>query len=389
MLAARYGGFSWRDSAAVGALMNTRGLTELIVLNIGLDLGLISPTLFTMLVVMALVTTFMAGPALRLIDPHGRLSAPAEEQLQTALSEVAPGDSLVETRHSIIVAPQDPRNWESLLSIAGPLASSEPPRDLILARLVVPQRSATGLAADDRELRLATEDLQDRRETLTEAGLSTRVIAFTTPDAGEDLVRLGRDERIDLILVDGRRPLLGDGVPKGEVGRVLADAESDVGVLVERERGALEIGPDNPVYVPFGGAEHDWAALELGAWIAHARKAPLRLMGASFDVEQGTRDASPLLANASLVVQQLTGIVAEPVLVNPGPEVIRKAKHAGLLVVGLSDRWRDEGLGELRSEIVKSATAPVLLVRRGARGGLLAGRDDVTRFRWSMAGQGA
>ena len=389
MAAARYGGFSWRESAAVGALMNTRGLTELIVLNIGLDLGLISPTLFTMLVVMALVTTFMAGPALRLLDPHGRLSAPAEEELQAALREVAPGDSLIETRHSILVAPQDPRNMDALLSIAVPLARSQPPRDLILARLVVPQRSATGLAAEDRELRAATEDLQRRRDTLTETGLSTRVVAFTTPDAGEDLVRLGRDERIDIILVDGRRPLLGDGIPKGEVGRVLADAESDVGVLVERERGAIEIGPEKPVYVPFGGAEHDWAALELAAWIAHARNAPLRLMGASFDLEQGTRDASPLLANASLVVQQLTGIVAEPVLVNPGPDVIRKARDAGVLVVGLSDRWRDEGLGELRSEIVKSAPAPVLLVRRGARGGLLAARDDVTRFRWSMAGQGA
>jgi Kef-type K+ transport system membrane component KefB len=389
MAAARYGGFGWRESAAVGALMNTRGLTELIVLNIGLELGLISPTLFTMLVVMALVTTFMAGPALRLLDPHGKLSAPPEEELQTALREVAPGDSLLETRHSIVVAPQDPRNMDALLSIAEPLAGSQPRRDLILARLIVPQRSATGLAAEDREIRRATEDLQDRRDALAGRGVTVRVIAFTTPDAGEDLVRLARDERVDTLLLDGRRPLLGDGIPKGEVGRVLADAETDVAVLVERERGGIEIGPERPVYIPFGGAEHDWAALELGAWIAHARNAPLRLMGASFDVEQGTRDASPLLANASLVVQQLTGIVAEPVLVNPGRDVIRKARDAGLLVVGLSDRWRDEGLGELRSEIVKAAPAPVLLVRRGTRGGLLAARDDVTRFRWSSAGQPA
>ena len=72
MLAARYSGFSWRDSSALGALMNTRGLTELIVLNIGLELGLISTGLFTMLVLMAIVTTFMAGPALRLLDPRGR-----------------------------------------------------------------------------------------------------------------------------------------------------------------------------------------------------------------------------------------------------------------------------------------------------------------------------
>ncbi len=72
MLAARYGRFSLRDSVAIGTLMNTRGLTELIVLNIGLDLGVISHQLFTMLVVMALVTTFMAGPILQLVDPRQR-----------------------------------------------------------------------------------------------------------------------------------------------------------------------------------------------------------------------------------------------------------------------------------------------------------------------------
>ena len=63
-VAARAMGLSWRDSAALGALMNTRGLVELIVLNIGLDLGVISPRLFTMLVIMALVTTMMTAPML-------------------------------------------------------------------------------------------------------------------------------------------------------------------------------------------------------------------------------------------------------------------------------------------------------------------------------------
>jgi Kef-type K+ transport system membrane component KefB len=64
---ARWSGLQWRDSAALGALMNTRGLVELIVLNIGLDLGIISPRLFTMLVIMALATTLMAAPVLRLL----------------------------------------------------------------------------------------------------------------------------------------------------------------------------------------------------------------------------------------------------------------------------------------------------------------------------------
>ena len=63
-LAAKVMGLDWRDSAALGILMNTRGLVELIVLNIGLDLGVITPRLFTMLVIMALVTTMMTSPVL-------------------------------------------------------------------------------------------------------------------------------------------------------------------------------------------------------------------------------------------------------------------------------------------------------------------------------------
>ena len=63
-IAARASGLSWRDSGALGILMNTRGLVELIVLNIGLDLGVITPRLFTMLVIMALVTTLMTAPVL-------------------------------------------------------------------------------------------------------------------------------------------------------------------------------------------------------------------------------------------------------------------------------------------------------------------------------------
>src|SRR6185295_17494768 len=64
LVAARFTGQSWSDSFAIGALMNTRGLIELIVLNIGYDLGVLSPMVFTMMVLMALVTTFMTCPSL-------------------------------------------------------------------------------------------------------------------------------------------------------------------------------------------------------------------------------------------------------------------------------------------------------------------------------------
>lgn len=67
-LAAKFVGQSWKDSLVIGALMNTRGLMELVVLNIGYDLGVLSPKIFAMMVIMALATTFMTGPALDLIQ---------------------------------------------------------------------------------------------------------------------------------------------------------------------------------------------------------------------------------------------------------------------------------------------------------------------------------
>jgi Kef-type K+ transport system membrane component KefB len=67
--AARLTGLGWRNAAALGALMNTRGLMELIVLNIGLDLGVISPALFAMMVLMALATTMMTSPIVRALVP--------------------------------------------------------------------------------------------------------------------------------------------------------------------------------------------------------------------------------------------------------------------------------------------------------------------------------
>lgn len=74
-LAARLTGLSWREAGALGTLMNTRGLVELVILNIGFDLGVISPTLYTMMVLMALLTTFMTSPILERLYPQ-RLHLP-------------------------------------------------------------------------------------------------------------------------------------------------------------------------------------------------------------------------------------------------------------------------------------------------------------------------
>lgn len=78
-VASRFTGLTWRESIALGILMNTRGLMELIVLNVGLDLGVISPTLFGMLVIMAVVTTLATTPVLHAVAPAHEMEV-AEEQ---------------------------------------------------------------------------------------------------------------------------------------------------------------------------------------------------------------------------------------------------------------------------------------------------------------------
>lgn len=76
IVAARWTGLSWRDAVALGSLMNTRGLMELIALNVGYELGILTPEIFAMMVLMALVTTAMTGPLLTLSLTRGRRNAP-------------------------------------------------------------------------------------------------------------------------------------------------------------------------------------------------------------------------------------------------------------------------------------------------------------------------
>jgi Kef-type K+ transport system membrane component KefB len=388
LIAARVIRLPWRQSAVLGALMNTRGLTELIVLNLALSIGAISSALFAALVIMALVTTFMAGPLIRLLDPHNAFGEEPEQEL-AAIAQAPAAVPVEKPPRSILVAPQGTAALDQLLALAEPLARSQPRRELILVRLVRPPRGATvhgGLRTEARLVSQASEELERRREQLIEAGLDARAVAFTSADPGRDLTRLCRSEEVDLVLLDGRRPLLGDGVPREEVATVLSSARCDVAVLVAREGVEVSPGPERPVMVPFGGADHDWAALELAAWIAAASGAPLRVLGSSGRAQDG-RDASALLANASLVVQQFAGVSAEPVLAEPGREgIVAATAAAGLLLVGLSERWRKEGLGETRRAIARSAPAPIVFVRRGERPGALAPATELTRFGWSSAG---
>jgi hypothetical protein len=357
------------------------------VLNLALDKGVISLALFTALVVMALVTTLMTGPLMRLIDPRNSFGTPPEEELAAAtrltVEEAAPPS------RAILVAPQSDAALAPLLAIAAPLARWEPPHELMLVRLVPPPRGSTvrgGLQTEAHLVREASSQIQRARLTLLDQGIASRAVALTSVNPGSDLSRLSRGEEVDLVLLDGRRPLLGDGVPREDVGTVLNDAPCDVAVLVARDGALVAPGPDALVMAPFGGAEHDWAALELASWLCAATGASLELLGPRGQTADG-KDAGHMLANAAMLVQQFAGVAATATVADRGREgIVSAASRASLLVIGLSERWRKEGLGETRRAIARSAPAPIVFVRRGERPGALAPATDATRFAWSSSG---
>ncbi len=294
-------------------------------------------------------------------DPALEVAAPS---VRTAAAPERPM-----SERSILVVPHALDRLPALLRLAEPLAGSQPPRELIVAHVV----DGSGLAS-------ATEALRDYREALLARGLVARTAAFTSSTPGEDIVRLVSQQEVDLLLMDaGLAPL------EDETGVVLEQAACDIALLLE-SGGSLGAGP---VVVPFGAGEHDWAALELGAWVARTTGAPLRLIGAASDGREERRDASRLLADASLIVQRTAGVVAEPLLASPGRAgVMALAEGAGLLVVGLSERWRQEGLGKVRAGIAESPPAPTVFVRRGPRPGGLAPAETRTRFTWSLSAAG-
>jgi DNA-binding SARP family transcriptional activator len=271
---------------------------------------------------------------------------------------------------SILVAPTQLDHLAPVLQLAVQLAATEPRREVIVAQLVGPDQLAEATAA-----------LAQQRTDLLAQGLTVRTAAFSSPTPSVDVVRLAAQKEVTLLLANaGATPL------EGGATALLELAPCDVALLIDAG------GPprDGPVIVPFGAAEHDWAALELGAWFSRATGSPLKLIGAASDSRRQGRDASRLLADASLIVQRTAGVMTEPLLATPGRQgVTALAEGAGLLVVGFSERWRREGMGKVREEIAKAPPAPTLFVRRGLRPGGLASSNTRTRFTWSLTSAAA
>jgi Kef-type K+ transport system membrane component KefB len=125
---ARLTGVRRRQSGALAALMNTRGLTELVILSVGLTAGILNQSLYTLMVVMAIVTTGMAGPLLKVIYPNRIMERDIAEADRAALGEAA--------AHRILVLIEDPATAGALIDVAARLASSRPNSELVLSHLV-------------------------------------------------------------------------------------------------------------------------------------------------------------------------------------------------------------------------------------------------------------
>jgi len=300
--------------------------------------------------------------------------SPSLRELERAILQQDPELGLEQPasggRRSILVLVGDEGRIPDLLAIAEALSAGSG-RELILVRF----------AAGADELAAATASLAGHREELAARGISCRVAAYTAAEAGAEAATLATEEAADIVLSEAPRELLGDGALAEPFSSLLELAPCDVGLLAAGTGAAA-----GPVVTPFGGVEHDWSAIELAAWLASALGTTLRLLGTEANAAHGRRDASRLLARASLLVQQIVGIVTEPRLIPPGDAgVVEAAADARVLVVGLSDRWREEGIGAVRAAVANSASAPILFIRAGAdRRGLMPSQT-MTRFTWTHA----
>lgn len=312
-----------------------------------------------------------------LVDELGIEPSPALHELEQAIlhqdPELSPPvDAVASRRRAIMVVAGNEDRLDTLLALAEPLAR-RPARELILVRLL----------SEDGNLAAATKTLADQRRDLADRDVSARVAAYTTSELGTDAVRLATEYDVDLVLVAASRALLEGGSPDKKLDAILERTPCDVAVLAGQGEPT-----EGPIVVPFAGVEHDWSAIEIAAWLAGALGTTLRLLGTEADPALERRDASRLLARASLLVQQVVGIVTEPVLVPAGGQGVLQAAHdARVLVIGLSDRWRTEGIGRVRLAVAAEAQVPTLFVRRGLRPSGVAPNETLTRFTWTLASQ--
>lgn len=212
-LASRIVGQSWKESLSLGALMNTRGLMELIVLNIGYDLGVLTPEVFAMFVLMALVTTFMTGPALDLIN------------------HLFPEQTLREEGrfYKILLAFGPAEKGRKLLQIADHISHADSTETTITAFHLTPSSDINpqeARAYEEESFKLVRAEADTR-------GLKVKTLYRATNDINREIAREANEGGYDLLLVGGSRSLFSDDVVGGKVRIFIGETQCHVGVFVD------------------------------------------------------------------------------------------------------------------------------------------------------------
>jgi Kef-type K+ transport system membrane component KefB/nucleotide-binding universal stress UspA family protein len=353
-LAARALRFSWREAGALGALMNTRGLMELVLLNIGLDLGLISPALFAIMVVMAVVTTVMTAPALAAIYPTAQLRADALRAEEPA----APRSTVL---LPIALASSGPR----LLDVALALAEGEHPRCYALHIERPAERGTLGAHVADRKAQLDT--LVPVLQHAQARGVEVRPLVLTSRSPGDDICDVARAKGAAVIVMGWHKPVFGRSVLGGTVERVMRMSAVDVAVLIDKGL------PDRVqrVLLPYTGTVHDRFALFLAARVAQRFASALTLL----HVVRPGREAPRLEAEArslleATVPEPTTGGTTHLQVVESGDPVTTVIEHArgyDLAILGIGEEWRvAPTVFGLRAErIATECPSSLLIVRSG------------------------
>ncbi|MDV2447520.1 cation/H(+) antiporter [Elizabethkingia anophelis] len=192
-LTAKFLRIGWKDSLTIGALMNTRGLMELIVLNIGYDLGVLSPEIFAMMVIMALFTTFMTGPSLDFINYifKGKKSENEEDADDSG------------RKYKVLLSFDGPESGSTLLRLADNFTHKMNGNKSITAMNITPVQELHAFEMQDFE----NEQFVDVVQTSNELKLQITTLFKASNDAENDLVNITNKGNYDLLLIMLRRSI--------------------------------------------------------------------------------------------------------------------------------------------------------------------------------------
>ncbi|MBD2107553.1 cation:proton antiporter [Nodosilinea sp. FACHB-13] len=364
-MAARFSGIDHRESSALGWLMNTRGLTELIVLNIGLELGVVTPLLFTMLVIMALVTTFMTSPLLELIYPKRLMRLDA---LETEVGADEDGEQ--ETApYRVLVPVANPKSQKGLLRLAVQLAGNQPSARVDLLNLVEMQEDfafSTTPTEIDRLIEQRQQSLNQLIESLGVAASKQTIfpIVRVTNDVARETSDIAQLEHTNLIVMGWHRPVFDQNRLGGRVGQVLGAVPKDVAVFVGRNLTSIDT-----VLVPYMASPHNDLALELGlrlvANIPTCRLKILQLMIDDYNEHTLSNEFSTVIARMNEVmgdrIETLVQSTREPI-----PAIVEASRSADLTIAGASREWGVERqtLGRYADALSNHCHSSLLITRK-------------------------